>query len=373
MMAWRYVTTDDVGAAEGLALDEALMRSQGRSAAPAPPVLRLYTYASHAALCGRFQHLEAEIDLEACRRTGTAYNRRPTGGGAIVMGAGQLGVAVTTRARAAERPKATLLRLSAGVVAGLAELGLQATFGGKNDLKVGGRKIAGLGLYLDDDGALLFHASVLADLDIPFMLDVLDVPATKLGEGGVDAVEARVTTVSRELDSPWTGEMLREAVAFGFAEALGVELRSAMPTADELRVADALVGDKYSADDWLHARSPQADAMATSLLKTPAGLVRIHLALQADTIKSVLFTGDFNTIPDQIVAYENELKWARLSADAVAAAAAAAFEDGTGLDVDAAVIAEATLAAGARARERELVAAPTRDGSCYFPEGEVTP
>ena len=180
MERWRYLADDGTGAAEGLALDEALMSSHVRTAAPAPPVLRLYTYESHAALCGRFQHLEAEIDIAACRQTGTAFNRRPTGGGAIVRGAGQLGVAVTTRAPVSERPKATLLRFSEGVVAGLAKVGIDASFGGKNDLKVDGRKIAGLGLYVDAAGGLLFHASVLADLDIPFMLRVLDIPAAKL-------------------------------------------------------------------------------------------------------------------------------------------------------------------------------------------------
>jgi lipoate-protein ligase A len=91
---WRYLTSDAVGAAEGLARDEALMSPHSRERDEAPPVLRLYSYASHAALCGRYQHLEAEIDTEACARTGTSYNRRPTGGGAIVMGAGQLGGAL---------------------------------------------------------------------------------------------------------------------------------------------------------------------------------------------------------------------------------------------------------------------------------------
>ncbi len=275
MTVWSYLADDGAGAAEGLALDEALMASHGRNAEPAPPVLRLYTYADHAALCGRFQHLEAEIDIDACERTGTTFNRRPTGGGAIVMGSGQLGVAVTTAARVDESPKAALLRFSEGITAGLAKLGIEATVGGKNDLKVGDRKIAGLGLYLDGDGGVLFHASVLADLDVRFMLDVLDIPAAKLGDRAVAAVESRVTTVTREMGESWNGPLLREAVAFGFTEALGIELQASEPTGEEAAIADALVRDKYATNDWLYARTPQADATATSLLQTPAGLVRL--------------------------------------------------------------------------------------------------
>ncbi|MGH9004312.1 MAG: lipoate--protein ligase family protein, partial [Acidimicrobiia bacterium] len=183
MTTWRHLSGLDVGAAEGLALDEALMAGSTRGGGGVPrtrggggvprnrsfeTTLRLYTYRS-AALVGRFQHLEAEVDLDACARTGTEVNRRPTGGGAIVMGPGQLGVAVVTSAPGAEHPREVLARYAEGIRSGLAELGIHATFRGKNDLEAGGRKIAGLGLYLDGQGALLFHASVLADLDVTEM------------------------------------------------------------------------------------------------------------------------------------------------------------------------------------------------------------
>ncbi len=103
---WRLLTYDGVEAAAGLALDEAMLAGYARDADPDwAPTLRLYTYRSHCALVGRYQHLDAEVDLDACRRTGTGFSRRPTGGGAIVMGAGQLGVAVATRAPADRNPR----------------------------------------------------------------------------------------------------------------------------------------------------------------------------------------------------------------------------------------------------------------------------
>lgn len=368
---WRFLADDGAGAADGLALDEAMMAGYSRDAEPRPPTLRLYTYASHAALCGRFQHLGAEIDLDACRRTGTPFNRRPTGGGAIVMGAGQLGVAVVTRAPGAESPKELLERFSRGVVAGLARLGIGAEFRGKNDLKVDGRKIAGLGLYLDGRGGLLFHSSVLADLDIAFMLEVLDIPAAKLGAAAVEAVGKRVTTVSRETSEVWDGATLREAVALGFAEALGLALEPGAPTADERRRAVELEAEKYSTDEWLSLRSPQADATATAMLRTPGGLVRCYLALQGDTIKSALFAGDFNEIPEPLARFESGLKWSRLDRARLERLAAQACPEprGTGLGVAPGELVDAVLRAGERALVREI-AAPPRLGSCYFPETE---
>ena len=367
MTSWRYLVDDSVGAAEGLALDESLAASYDRSTGQAPPTLRLYTYRDHAALCGRFQHLEAEIDVDACDRAGVEFNRRPTGGGAIIMGEAQLGVAVCAPAPVAESPKSILLRFSEGIVAGLARLGIDASFGGKNDLKVGGRKIAGLGLYLDGTGGLLFHSSVLAALDIPFMLEVLDIPAAKLGDAAVGAVERRVTTVSRETGREWDGKSLREVVARGFAEAMGVDLALAEPTVEERERAAGLAELKYQTDDWRFQRSPQSDATGTSVMKTPGGLVRLYVALSGETIKSALFTGDFNQLPDPLAEFEGRLKWSNPGEDALMRIAAETMPSGSGLEVGNHELVSLVLNAVRRARAVE-VAAPARSGSCYFPE-----
>ncbi len=366
-MTWRMLCDDRVDAAWGLAVDEALMAGHARGAGRREPALRLYTYRDHVALCGRYQHLQSEIDVDACVRTGTAFNRRPTGGGAIVMGAGQLGVAVATRAPAAQHPKGLLEELSRGIVAGLAKIGIDAEFAGKNDLKVDGRKIAGLGLYLDGQGGLLFHSSVLADLDIELMLEVLDTPASKLGHAGAAAVGQRVTTVSRETDEAWDGERLREVIALGFAETLGVDLVDSTLADDEQERAGELVATKYGADAWRFQRSPSSDATASAVLATPLGRLRLYLSMDRDVIKSALFTGDFNAIPDALGEFEAGLKWTRAARGEIAALAHRTLGDASAIGIGADEVVDAVLQAADAASER-VVAAPERGGSCYFPE-----
>ncbi|HEU5448174.1 MAG TPA: biotin/lipoate A/B protein ligase family protein [Acidimicrobiia bacterium] len=377
MQTWRLLTHVGVGAAAGLALDEAMLAGYSRDAGEFhqpppkqwPPTLRLYTYRSHCALVGRYQHLEAEVDLDACRRTGTGWSRRPTGGGAIVMGAGQLGVAVATRAPAEQNPRALLGRYAEGIVAGLAELGIEAAFAGKNDLTVGGRKIAGLGLYLDPGGGLLFHSSILADLDIRFMLEVLNIPAAKLGDKAVAVVGERITTVTRETGRTVDGIDIRDVIAIGFAKALGIELQPGATTEAEDARAAVLEAERYGSDAWCFEHSPQPDATATSVFKTPEGLVRCYLALHGPTIKSALFTGDFNAVPEPLARFEASLRWARLEEATLEKLAASSCPDGTGLGVPPSDLVKAVLAAGERA---VAPAAPVRpSGSCYFPEAQA--
>jgi lipoate-protein ligase A len=353
---WRLLVEDGVGAAEGLALDEALMGRYARGEPERPPTLRLYSYRDHCALIGRYQNIDAEIDLAACRRTGTEVNRRLSGGGAIVMGSGQLGIAYFDRAETAARPRETIEELSAALATGLAELGITASFRGKNDLEVGGRKIAGLGLYVDQAGAMLFHASVLADLDVAFMLQVLRIPAAKLADRATASVTERLTTVSAETGVAHDATTLRPVIAAGFAAAFGIVLQPGTPEGPERALAQALEAARYRSESWLNERSAAGDAGGTALLKTPAGLARIYLSTHGDLIKSAMVVGDFNELPPCVVAMESELRWRRLDHDAIfAVVTGSGAADALGVEPE--LLAGAVIEAGRESRERSVALA----------------
>ena len=364
---WRLLGDDGVSAADGLAVDEAIMARYARGEPPRPPTLRLYTYRTHCALIGRYQNLDAEVDLAACRETGTQVSRRPTGGGAIIMGAGQLGVALASAAPPGRRPREILEDLAGGLIAGLQDLGITAVFRGKNDLEAGGRKIAGLGLYLDPAGAMLFHASVLADIDIGFMLRVLRIPAVKLADKAAAAVAERVTTVTEQAGRPWDGAALRPLIAAGFAAAFGAGLAPASPDAAEQARAAGLAASRYAARSWLADRSAALDGSGSASLKTPAGLARIYLTTHGDLVKSAIVVGDFSELPAAVTAMESALRWRRLD-DRTVGDAVARSGAGQALGVPAGHLAAAVMEAGRQASER-LAAAPARSaGSCYFPD-----
>ncbi len=369
MSSWRLLGDDGAGAAAGLATDEALMFEHGRGAEPSCEAsLRLYTYRSHCALVGRFQSLEDEIDLDAARALGIEVGRRPTGGGAIIMGEGQLGVAVATRAPASTAPRELLERYAQGVVAGLARFGIEATFRGKNDLQVQRRKIAGLGLYVDDRGALLFHASVLVDLDVALMLQVLRIPGAKLSDKGVARVQERVTTVRRETGSSLTAAEVRDAVAAGFVEALDIDPRPDRLTPAEAARRDELVAARYGNEDWTRQRMRLRDERGTAILKTPEGLVRVYVATHGATVKSVLVAGDFNTVPPGLAQLESALKWCPATRERIGVLTAATLRE-EDLGVAPAAVADTIWEATARAIERAAGAHPARpEGSCYYPE-----
>ncbi|MCP4201996.1 MAG: lipoate--protein ligase family protein [bacterium] len=374
--SWRYLTADAVGAAPGLAFDEAMMLNYGRDtsarmSACGTGALRLYTYREHCALVGRYQHLEEEVDLAQCAAHDIEIGRRPTGGGAIIMGPGQLGVAIAACASPEENPRETLRRYAAGLVAGLAGLGIIASFRSKNDLEVGGRKIAGLGVYFDSRGAVLFHSSLLVDLDIETMLKVLKIPGAKLSDKAVASVAERLTTVSRELGHRLQAQDVREQMADGIARAFGVKLSPDRFNADEARRYRELT-ERYASRSWIHRRSLRRDVQATSTLKTPQGLLRVHVGIHGGALKSVLLTGDFNVLPAGVARLESALKWCRAERSAITEAVHQCLHM-TDLGAPPGEVAAAiwrAVSRGVRLNRRSHPVRPT--GSCYFPEAEVT-
>ena len=317
---WRIITEDAVSASFGLAADDALTVCAGRG--ESQPTLRLYTYSSHCALVGRFQRVENEIHQEWCRAHGIAINRRPTGGGAILMGDDQLGVALMVagpRGDVYGQARVWMEKFSASLVTALGSLGIRAQFRGKNDIEVGGRKIAGLGIYRATGGGLLFHASLLVDLDVPLMLQVLNTPFEKISDKEIDSVASRISTVRRESGNGISVDEVRRMVAAAYSATWDVELVPGDFTQSERKAIAALEREKYRTDEWIFQTTDVPDAAGSAKRKTPGGLLDVQVALAGRMLKMVLLAGDFFAADASVRELEAALRWHPSAPDAVAA------------------------------------------------------
>lgn len=318
MNEWRLIQDDGVSASYGLAADECLAQRVGNGTSQ--PTLRLYTYRSHCALVGRFQNIDNEINRAYCEANGIPLNRRPTGGGAIIMGEDQLGVALCIPGRegdAYRHARELMAHFSAGIISGLAGFGIQAAFLGKNDVEISSRKVAGLGVYRAPTGGMLFHASLLVDLNIAFMLHVLKTPFEKITDKAVATVEHRVTTIRRELGSPIALDAVRDAVAAGYSSAFGISLAPASLTQEEREAIDVLEKSKYLSSAWVYQTTAIPDTFGSAKIKTPAGLLDVRATLAGDTIKALFIGGDFFAAEGAVADLEGRLRWHSASPEKV--------------------------------------------------------
>lgn len=384
MPHWRLITDDGVSASFGLAADECLAGRVGQG--ESRPTLRLYTYRSHCALVGRFQNLDNEVQREYCQANGIAVNRRPTGGGAILMGADQLGVALTLPGSgddSYQRARELMAQFSQGIVSALQSLGIRASFRRKNDIEVNGRKIVGLGIYraqglarpasansATQRSGLLFHASLLVGLDIPLMLRVLKTPFEKISDKEIATVADRITTVRRETGREIELDEVRARVAEGYAAAFGISLAPGDFTADERRAISDLQSRKYDTAAWVDQTTAVADMTGSARVKTPGGLLDVRVTLAGGTLKAVLIGGDFFAAEGAIADLEASLRWYSAAPDAVAATLARAYaaraDDLAAIPLES--LAQAIEQAVRRAQAAESVARADPYGCFVNPE-----
>ncbi len=366
---WRYIDEYDVSGAYGLATDEYLMSVVTDPDYQYDGNLRLYNYADYSALCGRFQHLQAEIDIEQCHKLAYDISRRLTGGGAIIMGEDQLGLCLTLPGDQLDfKSTRELYSLFATpLIRALKKLGIQAGFKSKNDLEVQGKKIAGLGVHIDVSGAIQFHASLLYDLDILAMLKVLKIPIQKFDDRKkIWSVNQRMTTIKKEIHQAISMAEVKDLIQKEYAEYFGIKFEHLPISKQEKKEIKNLEDNRYRHADWLFQYSPQEDMTGMSLHKTSGGLLRTYIGLKGETIKSVLITGDFVGQVDLFRTIEAKLKWAALDPEHIRTIIHSAYSQEP---LDAPEVSEKDLLHAILLAARKAKAALDYhyDGSCYYP------
>ncbi len=234
----RLLKTGHRDGAWNMGVDEALMKTCTE------PVLRLYGWNPPTVSIGYFQGLEEEVDLHACNRHGVDVVRRITGGGAVFHDAELTYSFVTRDFR--ENIIDSYQDVCAGILSGLKTIGVDGQFVPLNDLVVGGKKFSG-NAQTRKGGVLLQHGTILLNVDVDKMFELLKVPSEKMRDKIVQNVKERVTGIGRTFDRT------ADALEAGFAGHFGAALVPMELSDEQARLAEAFA-ERYRSDAWLRLR-----------------------------------------------------------------------------------------------------------------------
>ena len=141
-----------------------------------------------------------------------------------------------------------------GVITGLNELGLDAQFVPLNDIVVNDKKISG-NAQTRKQGIILQHGTILMDVDVDQMFDLLKVPDEKMKGKLIATIKERVTSIQHQTGTSHTFEEVAAALATGFANTFPNVTFAASELSDEEHDAVAeLMNAKYSQPDWNNKR-----------------------------------------------------------------------------------------------------------------------
>ena len=262
---------------------------------------------------GYHQDIRTEADAAACRERGIDLHRRLTGGGSILMGEGQLGLALAMPRSAVSTAGGfgpVFEALSGGIIDALRHHGVESVLRPKNDLAVDGRKICGVGAYTDAAGMLLFHASILVGIDLDLMLEVLRIPDAKLRDKMIASVREGMTTLRAEAGADVSVEEFAAGVEDGYRRSLGVRLDRV--ELDPVRVEDVerLAATRYRDPGWLHLGSRPGTQFTQVARRTVGGMVVVRCWQEAGRVRELQLRGDFFAERGVVDAIEGALRGA---------------------------------------------------------------
>ncbi len=258
-----------------MAIDEAILTSHSKGLVP--PTVRFYGWSPATLTIGYFQKADEEVNFERLHARGLGFVRRPTGGRAVLHDA-ELTYSIIVSEDYPGIPSTVneaYRVLSEGLVHGFRRLGLQAEMVNLSseedkskmmtgsaacfdspswyELVVEGRKVAG-SAQVRQKGVVLQHGSILLDLDVDLLFEVLQFPSERVRErlrASFTEKAVAINDVKRRLGHAEVSLTEAEA-AFrsGLAEGLGVELESGDLSEWERELALQLVLEKYGHRDW---------------------------------------------------------------------------------------------------------------------------
>lgn len=290
---WRCIIHNKVKGSYGLAVDEEAMKIVFEKKFP---LLHLYIFNPPTAVVGYHQDIFTEVNLEACSRLGVHYNRRLTGGGSILMEDGQIGLAlIIPQSMISNSSNLNLQfdKLSSGIIAGLSFLGLRARLRPKNDLVVRERKICGIGAYTDENGIILFHASILVDFNFNLMGQVLNIKEAKFKDKFVSQAKEWMTTINDELKNKMNTLKVMEYIIKGYERSFGIQIKKDDFSQDEEERIRSLEKEKYLHKEWIFRGFDNETFSSSAIKKTTGGLIKVDLDLLDGAIERIRISGDF--------------------------------------------------------------------------------
>ncbi len=180
-MKYRYFITSETNPFRNLATEEALLKNISNEEA----VLFLWQN-QKTIVIGRNQDAHIECRIEKFISAGGTIARRRSGGGAVYHDLGNLNYSLLSTVDAAEE-----IRYQDIIIKALRGFDIIATYNGRNDILVEGKKFSGNAIYKYDN-LLCQHGTILINSDIDKMVYYLTPEQSKLDRNHISSVYSRV-------------------------------------------------------------------------------------------------------------------------------------------------------------------------------------
>ena len=276
MEKFYFLTHDNTDAYFNLASEEYLLKQTDK--------YYIYLWVNdRAVIVGTNQNAIQEVNLAYTEKNGVKVVRRLTGGGTVYHDKGNICYTVIAPYNQEEEH---YKKFTAPIIEYLNELGVNATFSGRNDITIDGKKISGNAQTVFKD-RIMHHGTILFDTDSSELASCLNPSKIKMQSKGIKSVRARVTNVIDYLPKKITANEFKEGLKNKFVKTcVPYEFSNA-----DLTAINRLVDEKYSKYSWNIGRSPTGKN--TFEHKFPFGIFTLNFDTEQGKLANAKILGDF--------------------------------------------------------------------------------
>ncbi len=206
-----------------------------------------------AVIIGKHQNLPAEINYPFIRKNNMKVARRLTGGGTVVHDMQNLNFSFIVTG--VQGKLIDFKKYIAPIIGFLQSIGVAATIGVKNDIRIGESKISGNAEHVFKN-RVLHHGTLLFNSNLKNIDMALSVVPGKYQDKAVQSNRAVVTNISQYLAKP----MEIEEFAYGLSKFI---LKNE-PAVNAIHLSNTdeesiqrLMEEKYITDEWIWGYSPR--------------------------------------------------------------------------------------------------------------------
>lgn len=232
---------------------------------------------------GMNQNPYKECDLGAVRKNDVKIARRTTGGGAVYHDVGNLNYSIFLPADKIDREMSLDF-----VVSALQSIGFNAQKNGRNDITVDGKKCSG-NAFRKGKRVLLAHGTILLNVDLKKMQELLTPDKAKLKKNGVNSVASRVANLL-ELNPCITLLNIKNALKSFFIKDF---LEKDCVVKNRISIEDEVINEKialFKSNEWIYSDFSDNSDEINGLFSW--GKVSVHIVLNSNFIEKCVIATD---------------------------------------------------------------------------------
>lgn len=208
---------------------------------------------SPSIVVGKHQNTIAEVNQEFANSNNIPIIRRISGGGTVYHDEGNINYSIITKSENREQ-LVDFVKFTQPIVNFLQQYGIEATFEGKNNLKIGAKKFSGNSAHVYKN-RVLHHGTLLFNTNLDNLEKSITPANYSIKDKAVKSIRAVVTNLADELPSNFALYNFKKNLTSFFSNYFNVDSVYQLTENDKQEI-NKLIETKYKLWDWNYGYSP---------------------------------------------------------------------------------------------------------------------